>query len=74
MRFIMVDGKGNPNDEEGEYSSAIEILYGLSYTIKRSPKNGPAPGGYFEYVVPPLEGLWWLSDSSMDFVQKDNFL
>jgi len=74
MHFIMVDGKGNPNDEEGEYSSAIEILYGLSYTIKMSPKSGPAPAGYYEYVVPPLEGLWWLNDSSMDFVKKDKFL
>jgi len=74
MRFIMVDGKGNPNDEEGEYSTAIELLYGLSYTIKMSPKSGPAPKGYYEYVVPPLEGLWWLSDNSMDFVRKDKYL
>jgi len=74
MRFIMVDGKGNPNDEEGEYSSAIELLYGLSYTIKMSPKSGPAPEGYFEYVVPPLEGLWWIDDNSMDFTQKDKYL
>lgn len=74
MRYIMVDGKGNPNDEGGEYSSAVELLYGLSYTLKMSPKAGAAPEGYFEYVVPPLEGLWWMEDETdMDFSQKDKY-
>ena len=58
MIFIMVDGKGNPNTSES-YKSAIEILYGLSYSIKMSKMSGAKPKGYFEYVVPPLEGLWW---------------
>lgn len=62
MTFIMVDGKGNPNDIEGEYKNAMEILYGLSYTIKMSKMSGKQPEGYFEYVVPPLEGLWWLEN------------
>ena len=73
MNFIMVDGVGNPNDENGEYQSAVELLYGLSYTIKMSNKNGCKPEGYFEYVVPPLEGLWWLNKQNMDFMQKDKY-
>lgn len=56
MKFIMVDGKGNPNKESGEYAKAIELLYGLSYTIKMSIKGGNAPSDYFNYIVPPLEG------------------
>ncbi|MCL2112285.1 MAG: GyrI-like domain-containing protein [Clostridiales bacterium] len=63
MVFIMVDGKGDPNTSE-EYHSAVESLYGLSYAIKMSNKGGAAPVGYYEYVVPPLEGLWWLADGS----------
>jgi len=58
MLFIHVHGEGNPNTSQ-EYSNAVEILYGLSYTIKMSKKSGTPPQGYFEYVVPPLEGLWW---------------
>jgi hypothetical protein len=57
MTFIMVEGKGNPNTSE-EYNAAIEILYGFSYAIKMSKKSGTQPNGYFEYVVPPLEGFW----------------
>lgn len=63
MQFIAIDGKGNPNDENGEYQGAVEILYALSYAIKMMPKSGNTPSGYFEYVVPPLEGLWWLAES-----------
>jgi len=58
MKFIMVDGMGNPNDATGEYAKACELLYGLSYTIRMSSKSGNAPAGFSEYVVPPLEGLW----------------
>ena len=63
MIFIMVDGRGNPNTSE-EYQAAVEILYGFSYTVKMSKKSGTQPKGYFDYVVPPLEGLWWLSEGS----------
>jgi hypothetical protein len=74
MTFLMVNGSGNPNDEDGEYQQAVELLYGLAYTIKMSNRNGCAPEGYFEYVVPPLEGLWWLEqEGDMDFTQKDKF-
>ena len=63
MVFIMVDGTGNPNTSE-EYKLAVEVLYGLSYTIKMSKMSGTQPNGYFDFVVPPLEGLWWLNDGS----------
>jgi len=61
MRFIMVDGKGDPNTSES-YKEALEILYGLSYSIKMSKMGGAQPEGYFDYVVPPLEGLWWFEE------------
>ena len=62
MVFIMVDGKGDPNTSE-DFHTAVEVLYGLSYSIKMSKKSGAAPEGYFEYVVPPLEGLWDLENA-----------
>ena len=74
MTFIMADGRGNPNDEEGEFQRAVELLYALTYTIKMSPKSGNSPEGYFEYVVPPLEGLWWMDDPEhADFQDKDKY-
>ncbi|HEX2938248.1 MAG TPA: GyrI-like domain-containing protein [Ruminiclostridium sp.] len=66
MDFIMVDGKGDPNDEVGEYKEAMNILYGLTFTIKMSKMSGQQPTGYFEYVVPPLEGLWWFENDLFD--------
>ncbi|WP_026882646.1 GyrI-like domain-containing protein [Clostridium akagii] len=73
MNFIMVDGEGNPNDEGGAYQSAVELLYGLSYIIKMSKKMEYQPVGYFDYVVLPLEGLWWLENDNMDLTQKDKY-
>lgn len=74
MNFIMIDGTGDPNAEGGEYKQAVELLYGLSYSIKMSKMGTNKIDGYFEYVVPPLEGLWWLSDSShFDFSIKEKF-
>lgn len=61
MIFIAVDGDGDPNTCN-EYKQAMEILYGLSFTIKMSKMNDTQPDGYFEYVVPPLEGLWHTDD------------
>ena len=65
MTFIMVDGRGNPNTSK-DYKDAMEILYGLSFTIKMSKMSGRHAGGYFEYVVPPLEGLWRADDCAFD--------
>ncbi len=74
MCFIMVDGRGNPNTADGEYQTAVALLYALSYTIKMSKNAGNPPDGYFEYVVPPLEGLWWLDDDThTDFSKKDKY-
>jgi hypothetical protein len=61
MNFIMVEGSGDPNTSES-YREAIETLYGLSYTIKMSKKDVTQPEGYFDFVVPPLEGLWWFDE------------
>jgi hypothetical protein len=73
MSFIMVDGKGDPNGNP-DYRHSIELLYGLSFTIKMSKMKGMQPDGYFEYVVPPLEGLWWCDDGAFDFDKRDNWL
>ena len=73
MQFVAVEGKGNPNDENGEYQNAVGILYGIQYTIKMSKKGNYVPNGYFDYVVPPLEGFWWL-DNSDDFSIKNKSL
>ena len=74
MTFIMVDGCGNPNTS-ADYKNALEVLYGLTYGIKMSKMSGTQPDGYFEYVVPPLEGLWWHKEGGaiMDISGKDNF-
>lgn len=74
IKFIQVDGCGNPNEENGEYQHSVEMLYALSYAIKMMPKSGNMPPYYFEYVVPPLEGFWWLRDSSeFDYTDKSKF-
>ena len=67
--FAAVDGKGNPNDPGGEYQAAVGVLYGILWTIKMSKKGTSVPKGYFNYIVPPLEGLWWL-DSGDDWSVK----
>ena len=59
MNYIAIRGKGDPNDEDGEYKKSIGLLYGLAYTIKMSYKTDHQIEGYFSYVVPPLEGFWW---------------
>mgnify|MGYP000930637935 FL=1 len=69
MNFIAVRGKGNPNEKEGEYHKAVEMLYGVAYTLKMSYKTQYKIEGFFEYVVPPLEGLWWQEN-----VKHENYL
>lgn len=63
MNFFMVDGAGAP--EEDEYQKAVSLLYAASFTIKMSKMKGQQPPGYFEYVVPPLEGLWELGPDGL---------
>ena len=57
--YIAVRGKGNPNEEGGEYKQAVGVLYAIAYTLKMSYKSDYKIEGFFEYVVPPLEGFWW---------------
>lgn len=72
MNFLMVDGSGDPNNNP-DFQYGTELLYGLSYTIKMSNKKGKQPEGYFEYVVPPLEGLWWIDEGEFSFEKRDNW-
>ena len=65
MVFFTVEGRGDPNTSPA-YQEAMEILYGLSFTVKMSKMGGETPEGYFDYVVPPLEGLWWTDDPGFD--------
>lgn len=74
MNYISVCGSGNPNEPAGEYQKAIEMLYAVAYTLKMSYKTDYKIEGFFEYVVPPLEGLWWTdSKDSDDFTDKSAF-
>lgn len=74
MNYIAVRGKGDPNDENGEYKRSIALLYGIAFTIKMSCKGEHKIKGYFEYVVPPLEGFWWQDGAQdIDYAHKDDF-
>ena len=59
MNYIAVRGTGDPNREDGDYQKAIGLLYAIAFTIKMSKRGGHRIDGYFDYVVPPLEGFWW---------------
>lgn len=75
MTFFMVDGAGDPNTSI-QYKEALELLYAMTFTVKMSKMSGSQPKGYFEYVVPPLEGLWWSREEYFDFrkpMDKNNF-
>lgn len=75
MNYLAVRGKGNPNDEESEYKESIGLLYAIAFTIKMSYKGTYKIDGYFEYVVPPLEGFWWQEGNyqGIDYTSKDKF-
>lgn len=74
MNFIAVRGEGDPNEPEGEYKTAVGILYAIAFTIKMSYKGSHSIDGYFPYVVPPLEGLWQQKGSDgIDYAHKENF-
>ena len=74
MNFIAVRGTGNPNEENGDYQNTLSLLYGIAYTIKMSYKGTHKIDGFFEYVVPPLEGFWWQNGvNGVDYAHKENF-
>ena len=85
MRYLAVRGEGNPNEENGAYQNAIEILYTLAYTLKMSYKGDHQIEGFFQYVVPPLEGFWWNTEGEKrdycwisvirvpDFIRREDF-
>lgn len=74
MNYIAVRGKGNPNKEDGTYQNAVGILYAIAYTLKMSYKTDYKIEGFYEYVVPPLEGFWWQDDvKGVDYSNKDGF-
>lgn len=66
MTFAAVAGSGDPNEEGGRYQRALGLLYAFSYTVKMSKRGTWQPEGYFDYVVPPLEGLWWAGAGAFD--------
>ena len=77
MNYIAVRGKGNPNEENGDYQNTLRLLYGVAYTIKMSYKGDHKIDGFFEYVVPPLEGFWWQDGKDgIDYNHKErlNFI
>ena len=72
--YIAVRGTGDPNQEGGAYQNAIAILYSVAYTLKMSYKTDHKIEGFFEYVVPPLEGFWWQDGvDGVDYTDKSTF-
>ena len=73
--YIAVRGRGDPNEENGAYQRAIGVLYAVAYTLKMSKRAGHEIEGFFDYVVPPLEGFWWQdrADGEIDYARKDDF-
>ena len=72
--YIAVRGMGDPNQEGGAYQSAVSILYAVAYTLKMSYKTDYRIEGFFEYVVPPLEGFWWQEGvDGIDYGDKSTF-
>ena len=72
--YIAVRGKGNPNEADGAYQQAMNVLYSVAYTLKMSYKTDYKIEGFFEYVVPPLEGFWWQEGiAGVDYTNKDAF-
>ncbi len=72
--YIAVRGNGNPNEEGGRYKAAIGVLYAVAYTLKMSYKTDYKIDGFYQYVVPPLEGFWWQEGvNGIDYTDKDSF-
>lgn len=74
INYVAVRGQGDPNEENGDYQKAINVLYAIAYTIKMSYKGDHKIAGFFEYVVPPLEGFWWQEGvEGVDYSDKRKF-
>ncbi|MFT8709489.1 MAG: GyrI-like domain-containing protein [Sporolactobacillus sp.] len=74
VNYIAVKGKGDPNEEGGAYQLAVSILYAIAYTLKMSKKGAHQIEGFFDYVVPPLEGFWWQDNvHGVDYGNKQAF-
>ncbi len=74
MQYLAVRGKGDPNVEGGAYKASIGLLYGIAFTIKMSKLGDHKIDGYFDYVVPPLEGFWWQDGMrGVDYVHKEEY-
>lgn len=74
MNYIAVRGAGDPNEENGEYKASIGLLYAVAFTIKMSKMGDRRIEGYFDYVVPPLEGFWWQDGVvGVDYTRKADF-
>lgn len=74
LRFLAVEGTGDPNEAGGAYQHALELLYGVAYTLKMSYKTDHAIPGFYQYVVPPLEGFWWQPGvCGVDYTDKGAF-
>ena len=74
MQYVAVRGKGDPNEEDGDYKAAIGVLYAVAYTIKMSKMGERQMEGYYDFVVPPLEGFWWQEGvQGVDHTRKDRF-
>lgn len=74
MNYLAVRGRGNPNEENSDYKKSIELLYQIAFTIKMSKLTDHRIDGYFDYVVPPLEGFWWQDNSQeIDLTKKEEF-
>lgn len=74
MNYLAVRVEGDPNQEDSEYKQSIGLLYGVAFTIKMSKMGDHKIDGYFDYVVPPLEGFWWQDGiMGIDYAHKERF-
>ena len=72
MQYLAVRGQGDPNQEDGAYRQSIALLYGVAFTIKMSKLGDHRMAGYFDFVVPPLEGFWWQDgQTGLDYAHKE---
>ena len=72
--YIALRGQGDPNEPDGAYQQAVGVLYALAYSLKMSGRGSHAIDGFFDYVVPPLEGFWWQEGmDGLDYSRKDQF-